>query len=111
MEPWILRQFHKYNKKYFNSSLPTPIIQVKPNLVDDDGDTALAMCSKQEGTFLLEFNSKLFLKDSLLRNLQKVTLVHEMVHMHLHPDTSHKNKLWKREVQRLADLGFLVEVF
>jgi hypothetical protein len=96
-------QYRRYSKLYVKG------------LKDEDGMalhgqvTPLDQATPSDVGFLLE------LAEGMSPDQYRLTLVHECVHIKLFERglkswRSHKSQAWKREVQRLADAGFLLSV-
>jgi len=99
-------QFEIFNAMYFGGAMPDVDIRLVKDLRSDGGKRCrlYGATSKVGDQFFIELDSNM--PDSQ----HKLTLMHEMVHVKLWPK-SHRSREWKREVQRLAEAGFLLEVF
>ncbi len=100
------QQFDVFNTMYFGESLPDVDIRCVKDLRHDGAKRCrlYGATSKVGDQFFIEL-------DANLNGAQlKLTLMHEAVHVKLWPK-SHRSREWKREVQRLAEAGFLLEVF
>jgi hypothetical protein len=96
--------FRKYNLKYFGGELPTPELYLVPRL-NDEGKPLCGSTTKVDEKFMIEIST------GMLVCLEKLTLIHEMTHMKLWPNTSHRTKAWRKEIDRIASMGFLREIF
>jgi hypothetical protein len=96
--------FRRYNLKYFGGELPTPEIYLVHKL-NEEGKPLCGTTTKVDDTFIIEIST------GMIVCLEKLTLIHEMAHMKLWPMVSHRTNSWKKEIDRIASMGFLREIF
>ena len=106
------RKYDEYNAIYFEGKLPGDVeIRFIRGLKDETGRELHGQTTPMdEGAYLIE------LAAGMAPDLYRLTLCHECVHVKLHARgfkcwRSHRSKIWKKEVQRLANLGYLLEIF
>lgn len=85
----LKRLYNRFNTEYFNGELPDVIIFYSPV-------SAYADCDYVDGVFTIRVNPVVASWTGVL----KLTLLHEMIHVKIHPVKSHGVK-FDREVQRL----------
>ena len=99
-------QYDVFNEMYFGGRMPEVEIRGVNDLRLSRGKRQRlnGATSKVDGAFLIELDANM--PDAL----QKLTLIHEMIHIKVWPK-SHRSKAWRDEVARLGRDGFLAEVF
>lgn len=92
--------YRKYNRLYFGDSLPTAFVWWEPT------SAAYADCKLIDGEWRIRLNPSL----SGWNALWKWSLLHEMVHIRLYPNTNHGRR-FQAEMLRLATMGAFREVW
>lgn len=103
-DPCLSRWYRLFNRRYFQGELPVENVLLCWEPVEEcDADCTKvheAVTDKETDDFLIRI-------DPIFRTAERVakmTLLHEMVHVKLWPQTSHGAR-FQREVMRLAAVG------
>lgn len=99
-DPSLKRLYNKYNRLYFEGSLPNAVVWWEPVA------SAYATCAFENGVCKIRINPALYGWSATA----KMTLLHEMVHAKLHPDTSHGD-IFNAEMLRLAYAGAFNDIW
>lgn len=96
--PRLLKLYHRFNKKYFNSTLPAhPLINFSDEFSDRYGDFSVL----EDGTFKITINPEY----NRPRCVLYMTVLHEMAHANLAYKSSTHGETFHKEIARLFKLG------
>lgn len=93
-DPSLKRLYNKYNRLYFEGSLPNAVVWWEPVA------SAYANCTFEDDVWKIRINPALYGWTAAA----KMALLHEMAHVKLHPDASHSDT-FNAEMLRLAVAG------
>lgn len=91
----LQKVFREYNRRWFDNSLPDDV-----DCLFSPVDDCYGLVLQTEGNWLLQINPKYAMEGRLWR----LTLLHEMSHLRLHPYRLHGKK-FQEEMKRLAVMG------
>jgi SprT-like family len=99
--PQLMRLFRKFNAKYFDGALPEPLIKYEHITTMK----CFGLCDKADEQFIITIDPQW----ASTRAFRHITLLHEMIHIHIWPYASH-GKRFQEETVRLALAGAYKEV-
>lgn len=99
-DPQLKRWYAKYNRLYFEEKLPNASVWWEPTA------GAYADCDLLEGGWRIRVNPSI----SGWVAMAKWSLLHEMVHIKLHPYRKHGKK-FNAEMLRLAEIGAFNDIW
>jgi hypothetical protein len=91
----LQRIYRQYNRRWFDDQLPDDV-----DCLFSPVDDCYGLVQQAGGGWLLQINPKYSMEGRLWR----LTLLHEMVHLHLNPYLRHGLR-FQEEMQRLAASG------
>jgi len=101
--PQLMRLFRKFNAKYFDGELPEPLIKYE-HITDMK---CFGLCEQlADESFVITIDSQW----ASSRSFRHLTLLHEMVHIHIWPCATHGKK-FQDEMMRLALDGAFKEIW
>jgi hypothetical protein len=99
--PRLLRIFRKFNKQYFQSRLPEPLIYYA-HLEESDRDLCFGKVSQdEEGAFLIRIDPQW----NSCRAITQWAVLHEMAHVDLWNETITHGAKFQRKMLNLAIAG------
>jgi hypothetical protein len=102
--PQLMRLFRKFNVKYFGGALPEPILKYEH--ITTMNCFGLCEFSDDDNQFVITIDPQW----ASSRSFRHLTLLHEMVHIHIWPHMTHGKK-FQDEMMRLALEGAFKEIW
>jgi hypothetical protein len=104
----LQKLYDKYNKLYFNGELPS---DTQVGWMDYPKHTPVAETATADGCGVIHHTIYLSHYIRPFKTIPKQTLLHEMVHVKLHPYSKHDRKRFDAEMLRLAQAGALHDLW